>query len=143
MKRKAAILLSSWGEDESDKVERSLIGEVLDTGHAIWLYYKQCLSEDPADAVKEVLGLKLGDNEEVMEASMKRPEHGTELMFVPGESRSTMFPTPAGDIEAKIVTTIVTGSRLDDGAKVYLEYEFFLQNELQGKRKMQITCQWV
>ena len=143
MKRKAAICLASWMEEESEKLERSLMGEVLDTGHAIWLYYKQCLSEDPSDTVKEVFGLQLGDREEITEASMKRPDHGTELRFVPGKETRTMLPTPAGNIEAKIITRSIEGRRSEDGAKVYLEYEIWLQNERQGIRKMQMTCQWV
>lgn len=142
MKRKAAILLSSWMDEEDEKIEKSLSGDVLDTGHAIWLYYRQSLSEDSDDAVREVFGLILGESGEVLKAVMKRPDHGTEMQFIPGESTRAMLPTPAGTIEATLKTRFVNGSRLDSGASLYMEYELFLQNELLGKRNLQLTCQW-
>ncbi len=142
MKRKARIRIVSFGEDKSEGIERLLFGEVLDTEHAIWLYYKEPLSEDVSDTVREIFRMELDENNEVMAAGMTRPDQGTKLAFLSGKWTDASFPTPAGDLEARIFTRSVLGRRLENGAEASLEYELWLGREFQEKRTIQVTCSW-
>lgn len=100
------------------------------------LMYKLQIAEDETP-ITESLTVRF-EGEEILWAEVKRPS-GFLLRFQEKEAYTMVYPTPAGDMDVKIETTLLKGTVKEDLLKLDIGYQLVLGNDPQGSTRITYT----
>ena len=132
--RRALIRVESEAAGERMEISvpgEALVGETLAGDKTVRLRWTERLEEDSGFSGETRAALQARDGHAMMQ---RKGPYAVSLVFVPGETRETVYRTPYGELPMSV--------RAEEGGEVRLEYGLWMQGGQEDLRRMSLTWRW-
>ena len=140
--RRALVRVESEAAGERMEISvpgEALLGENLAGEKTVRLRWTERLEEDSGFSGETRAALQARDGHAMMQ---RKGPYAVSLVFVPGETRETVYRTPYGELPMSVRAEEVGLRVTPAGGEVRLVYGLWMQGGQEDLRRMSLTWRW-